>query len=190
MHYLIANNITPDKLPVGFDAIACGETLSFEEPWSFGPPLIARLDDATRLDALKSLAPGMGMEGFAVEGFAEPGAGQAFVIAAHLMREPTGFAPYAAAVPDVVKSFGGRFLARGGHVTPVAGAFVPDRVVLIEFPSAANVVEFYFSKAYAPLLKIRLATTEPRFVLLARSGALPEEAKAALAAHVGISRSA
>jgi uncharacterized protein (DUF1330 family) len=190
MHYLIAINTTPDKLPAGFTAIADGEMLSFEEPWSFGQPLIARLDDATRLDALKSLAPGMAMEGFAVEGFAEPGSGQAFVIAAHLMRDPTGFAPYAAAVPDVVKSFGGRFLARGGHVTPVAGAFVPDRVVLIEFPSAANVVAFYFSKAYAPLLRIRLATTEPRFVLLARSGGLPDETKAAMEAHVGLSRNA
>jgi hypothetical protein len=32
--------------------------LSLEAPWSFGAPLLARVDDPTRLDALKSLMSG------------------------------------------------------------------------------------------------------------------------------------
>ena len=63
-------------------------------------------------------------------------------------------------MPDVVRSFGGRFLARAGKVTPLAGAFVPERAVLIEFPTAGDALAFYTSERYAPLLKIRLATTE------------------------------
>jgi hypothetical protein len=42
-------------------------------------------------------------------------------------------------------------------------------------------VAFYFSDAYAPLLRIRLTATEPRFVLMMRSGALPDSARRAVA---------
>jgi len=57
--------------------------------------------------------------------------------------------------------------------------------VLIEFPDADDVVSFYFSGAYAPLLRIRLTATEPRFVLLMRSGPLPEPARRAIKEHLG-----
>jgi len=76
------------------------------------------------------------------------------------------------------KGFGGRFLARGGKVTPLAGAF-PERVVLIEFAGADDALGFYTSDRYAPLLKIRLATTEARLVVLARSGELPAQVRTA-----------
>jgi uncharacterized protein (DUF1330 family) len=85
--------------------------------------------------------------------------------------------------PGVVQSFGGRFLVRGGAVTPLAGAFVPERVVLTEYPDAAAALAWYTSDAYAPLLTIRLATTEARLVIMARSGGLPAEVHAAAAAR-------
>jgi hypothetical protein len=53
MHYLFASNATPDKLPIGFSLVAGAKMLSLEEPWA--SPLLARVDDPTRLDALKSL---------------------------------------------------------------------------------------------------------------------------------------
>ena len=71
--------------------------------------------------------------------------------------------------------------ARGGAVTPVCGSFAPDRLVLMEFPSADDVAAFYFSAAYAPLLQIRLKATEPRFVLVNRSGRLPERTRQTIA---------
>jgi len=73
---------------------------------------------------------------------ADPGAGEAFVIGAHRMRDMAGFQPYAEQVAAVVQRFGGRFLARAGKVTPLGGAFVPERVVIIEFPTAADAVAF------------------------------------------------
>jgi uncharacterized protein (DUF1330 family) len=178
MCYLVASKAAAGHLPDGCRLVADGEMISFEQPWTFGAPLIARLDDAldtTRLRA--SLSPGV--NAFAVEGLDGPGTGQAYVLGGHIMRDMERFRPYAEAVPDVVKSFGGRFLARGGTVTPLAGAFVPERVVLIEFPSADEALGFYISDRYAPLLKIRLATTEARLVLLARSGDLPVHVRTA-----------
>jgi uncharacterized protein (DUF1330 family) len=90
------------------------------------------------------------------------------------MLDAEAFKPYIARVPDVIKDYGCRYIARGNAVTLLCGSFVPDRLVLMEFPRAADVAAFYFSTAYAPLLRIRLKATEPRFVLVMRAGSLPE----------------
>jgi uncharacterized protein (DUF1330 family) len=185
VHYLIVNKTASGRLPVGCRLIADGEMISFEEPWTFGAPLIAQVESLAQISALRSGAPlPPGCNAFAVEGLEEPGPGQAFVLGGHMMRDMERFKPYASAVPDVVKGFGGRFLARGGAVTPVAGSFVPERVVLIEFPTAQDALAFYISDRYAPLLKIRLATTEARLVILARSGDLPADVRARAAAYL------
>jgi uncharacterized protein (DUF1330 family) len=184
MRYLVASKGASSALPPGSRLIADGEMISFEEPWTFGAPLVARLDDAADLDQWKAGAAGHGWNAFAVEGLDDPAAGQAFVLGGHIMRDMERFKPYAAAVPDVVKSIGGRFLARGGTVTPIAGAFVPERVVLLEFPTAEDALTFYISDRYAPLLKIRLATTEARLVILTRSGELPANVRATAEAYL------
>ena len=183
MHYLIAPKAETGKLPIGCHVLADGESISFEEPWSFGDPLIVRVNDDAALEQAKQALGGS--EAFATEGLIEPGPGTAFVIAAHLMRDMDRFKPYAAAISGVVQSFNGKFIARAGKVTPIAGAFVPDRVVLIEFPTAADAVAFYFSDVYAPLLKLRLETTDPRFVLVMRSGKLPESVRGELEKRLG-----
>jgi uncharacterized protein (DUF1330 family) len=182
MRYLVASGLSAAQLPKGCHLVADGEAISFEQPWSFGAPLIAQVDDGADLAALKAKP---GVSAFLVEGIAPPGAGQAFAIGAHRMRDADAFKPYTARVADVIKDFGCRFIARGGAVTRLAGPFVPDRAVLMEFPSADDVAAFYFSAAYAPLLRIRLKATEPRFVLLARTGALPERTRRAIAEGLG-----
>ena len=57
--------------------------------------------------------------------------------------------------------------------------------MLIEFPTAADAVAFYFSDVYAPLLKLRLETTDPRFVLVTRSGALSENVRSDIEKRLG-----
>lgn len=182
IRYLVASK--GGALPDGFRLVADGEMISFEQPWTFGAPQILRIDGAVDFDALKAKMAASGGNAFAVEGLEEPGDGQAFALGGHIMQDMERFKPYAAAVPEVVRSFGGRFLARAGAVTPLAGAFVPERVVLIEFPTADHALAFYASDRYAPLLKLRLATTEARFVVVARSGDLPAGMRAAAESYL------
>jgi len=183
MRYLVASKGASSALPPGSRPVADGEMISFEQPWTFGAPLVACVDDAADMGKLRaSLGPGI--NAFMVEGLEKTGTGQAYVLGGHIMRDMERFKPYAAAVPEVVKSFGGRFLARGGTVTPIAGHFVPERVVLLEFPTAEQALAFYISDRYAPLLKIRLATTEARLVIVARSGDLPPQVRAKAAAYL------
>jgi uncharacterized protein (DUF1330 family) len=177
LKYLVAGRPAIDVARINpADIVAAGGIIVFEGPWTLGAPVIARLaDDA--IDDIRTKTGGVG--GYAVEALADPGAGEAFAIGAHRVHDPEEFRRYAAQVAAVVQSFGGRFLARGGKVTPMGGGFVPDRAVIIEFPRAADAVAFYYSDIYAPLLKIRHATTDPRFVLIARAGPLPAAARAA-----------
>ena len=182
MRYLVASGLKAAQLPKGCTLVADGEAMSLEQPWSFGAPLIAQVDDGADLTMLTS-KPGIGA--FAVDGIAPPGSGQAFAIGAHRMRDAEAFKPYIARVPDVIKGYGCHYIARGGAVTPVCGSFAPDRLVLMEFPNADDVAAFYFSEAYAPLLQIRLKATEPRFVLLARAGSLPERTRHMIADRLG-----
>jgi uncharacterized protein (DUF1330 family) len=177
IRYLVASK--GGGLPDGCRLIADGEMISFEQPWTFGAPRILRIDGTADFDVLKAKMAADGCNGFAVEGLEEPGDGQAFALGGHIMQDMERFKPYAAAVPEVVKSFGGRFLARAGAVTLLSGAFIPERVVLIEFPTAHDALAFYISDRYAPLLKLRLATTQARFVIAARSGDLPVGMRAA-----------
>jgi uncharacterized protein (DUF1330 family) len=182
LKYLVAGRPAIDGARINpADIVAGGEAIVFEGPWVLGTPIIARLDDDA-IDAIRSKISGLAA--YAVEALGAPGAGAAFVIGAHRVHDPEGFRPYAEQVAAVVQSFGGRFLARGGKVTSLGGDFVPDRAVIIEFPTAADAVAFYGSDVYAPLLKIRHAAADPCFVLVARAGALPAEAHAAAEAYL------
>ena len=42
MQYLVASGVPSTQLPPGCQLVAGGQMMSFEEPWSFGEPLIAR----------------------------------------------------------------------------------------------------------------------------------------------------
>jgi uncharacterized protein (DUF1330 family) len=59
----------------------------------------------------------------------------------------------------------------------LGGDFVSDRAVILQFPTAADAVAFYVADVYAPLMKIRHATTDPRFLVMVRTGALPAAAR-------------
>src|SRR5262249_298282 len=145
MHYLVmgrTDRSPRDVAPAHCRIVANGEFIAFEQEWILGVPLIARINDGARLEDVKAQLP-TGCKPFAREGMAEPGDGQAFLLGAHTMRDLGHFRSYAELVPDIVKRFGGRFLARASTVTALAGDVVPDRVVITEYPSAADVVAFY-----------------------------------------------
>jgi uncharacterized protein (DUF1330 family) len=180
MQYLVSGDPSIDKIALDpRRVVAHGDAMVFEGPWPWAAPVVARLDDAA-VETVRT----SGIDGYLVDALGEPGAGEAFVVAAHRMRDLAAFQPYAEQVGAVVQRFGGRFLARSGKATMLGGDFVSDRAVIIEFPRAADAVAFYVSDVYAPLMKIRHATSDPRFLVMARAGALPAEARAAAESYL------
>jgi len=59
-------------------------------------------------------------------------------------------------------------------------------VVLTEYADPETALAWYTSDAYAPLLKIRLQTTEARLGIMARAGGLPPAVHAAARSYSSI----
>ena len=79
----------------------------------------------------------------------------AYIYANLEITDPAAYAAYRAEVPTVLAAHGGRFLVRGGAVTVLEGAAVPQRQVILEFPDMAHLRAFYDSPDYERLIAIR-----------------------------------
>ena len=51
-------------------------------------------------------------------------------------------------VPEIIKKYGGEYLARGGEYTVVEGEDNYPRIILIKFPSYEKALEWYHSEDY------------------------------------------
>ena len=95
----------------------------------------------------------------------------AYIIVNIEVTDPEGFERYRAAVPPVIAAHGGRYLVRGGELHVMEGAPGWKRLVVLEFPSLAAARAFYDAPDYAPLLALRLASTNSQMVMV--EGATP-----------------
>ena len=89
-----------------------------------------------------------------------------YLIANIKVSDPEGFERYRAGVPAVIAQYGGRYAVRGGTMERLENADGLNRIIVLEFPSLDAVRAFYFSVEYAPLLKLRIETTESQVVMI------------------------
>ncbi len=71
---------------------------------------------------------------------------------------------YIDTVPRIAAGFGGRYRARGGDMSVLEGDWSPRRMVIIEFPEMAALLDFYHSQDYAPWKAIRQRLTDSKLV--------------------------
>lgn len=76
------------------------------------------------------------------------------------------YAQYVEKVRPIVERHGGRYLARGGRVTPVAGDWKPERIVLIEFPSSDHVSRWWNSPEYRAIVGLRENAATARAIVV------------------------
>jgi uncharacterized protein (DUF1330 family) len=60
----------------------------------------------------------------------------AYVIVDVDVHDPDAYRDYQHQIPDTLAPFGGRFIVRGGNTEILEGQCQPQRVVVLEFPSA------------------------------------------------------
>jgi uncharacterized protein (DUF1330 family) len=88
----------------------------------------------------------------------------AYVIADVEVIDSVAYEEYRQKVPATVAAFGGRYIARGGAIEVLEGAWSPKRCVLLEFPSMAALKAWWDSPEYTPLRGIRQRSTRSRLV--------------------------
>jgi uncharacterized protein (DUF1330 family) len=73
---------------------------------------------------------------------------------------------YKLLTPPTIEQYGGKFVARGGLVAVVEGAWSPGRVVMIEFPNIAQANAWIKSAEYAPAKALRREIAETDIILV------------------------
>lgn len=89
----------------------------------------------------------------------------AYIIAEVEVTNPAGYETYRPLAGASVAQYGGKFAVRGGKTKLIEGSPDPARIV-IEFPDTAAAKRWYNSPEYQKALKIRLAHSRGRVLLV------------------------
>jgi uncharacterized protein (DUF1330 family) len=79
----------------------------------------------------------------------------AYVVSRLTIHDRAAFGSYLAEAPRTVARFGGRYLFRGGEVTALEGSWDDERLVILEFETAAAARAWYQSAEYQRLRELR-----------------------------------
>jgi uncharacterized protein (DUF1330 family) len=90
----------------------------------------------------------------------------AYVIAIVDVKDPVRYERYRQMVLPTITAHGGRFIARGGRTEVLEGAWTPQRVVIVEFPSVERAKEWWSSSEYSEAKEIRQATSEGTLIVI------------------------
>lgn len=82
----------------------------------------------------------------------------AYIIANIEVLDPVRYEDYKRLAAPTVEAYGGRYLVRGGRTEVLEGEWIPKRIVVLEFPTAAQAQAWWDSPEYADAKPIRQAT--------------------------------
>ena len=90
-----------------------------------------------------------------------------YIVIESRVKDARKYGQYVSQVPGIVAKHGGRYLVRGGKVTTLLdGRWVPERMIVLEFPTEERVREWLSSPEYQAIAPLREEGAEIRAVLL------------------------
>lgn len=90
----------------------------------------------------------------------------AYVVSMMSITDPDTYKSYTDRTPPLVKKYGGKFLTRGQPITCVEGQDYDGRMVILEFPSQADVEAWYTDPEYKEAMHFRHAASTMHYLLL------------------------
>ena len=82
-----------------------------------------------------------------------------YVIIEIKIKNKSPYAEYVEKVRSIVEKYKGRYLVRGGEITPLSGNWNPERIIVIEFPSYEDVKSWLSSQEYKEIAQLREKST-------------------------------
>jgi uncharacterized protein (DUF1330 family) len=89
-----------------------------------------------------------------------------YLIANIRVNDSERYKDYVANVPALIEKHGGEYRVRGGETQVLEGQWIPDRLVVLEFPDRDAAMAFYNDPDYAPFRELRQAVTDSALVLV------------------------
>lgn len=90
----------------------------------------------------------------------------AYMIVELTVTDAEGFARYRELVTPTIAADGGRYLVRGGAISPMEGDWDPDRITVLEFPSVERAKARWASPKYAEAKALRQITAETKMIIV------------------------
>ena len=90
-----------------------------------------------------------------------------FIVTIHLeeTRDRSPYDAYIEQVRPVVEGFGGEYLVRTEAITPFAGDWHPDRLIIIKFPNRETLAACFSSEAYRSIMSLRTETVKTKALI-------------------------
>lgn len=95
----------------------------------------------------------------------------AYVVSMMTIHDPDTYRSYTDRTPPIVKKYGGKFLTRGEDITCVEGEQYKGRMVILEFPSQADIEAWYADPEYQEAMRFRHAASTAHYLMLQEGGA-------------------
>jgi uncharacterized protein (DUF1330 family) len=89
-----------------------------------------------------------------------------YLIANIEVSDDAAYDAYRSRTPGIIAKYGGRFLVRGGAITPLEGDMMVRRLVILEFPSVAAAKRFYDSPEYQEVIPFRTRASQGALLIV------------------------
>jgi uncharacterized protein (DUF1330 family) len=86
------------------------------------------------------------------------------IVVVEKVIDTASYDQYISQVASLVTGFGGRYLVRGGAVTPFTGDWHPQRVIVVEFPNLQHAQDCFASPEYQRIAPLRENSTVLRAI--------------------------
>ena len=90
----------------------------------------------------------------------------AYVILDIQVTDPVGFEQYKQLAPPALAVYDGKCLARGGRTETLEGDWVPNRLVILEFPDIARAKQWLESPEYREARGLRRQSATTNIVVI------------------------
>jgi len=81
------------------------------------------------------------------------------------ITEIDGFLEYTQIIPAFIERHGGRYVVQGVVPEKMEGDWLPDRLVILEFPTTDKAKAFLADPEAQPLFSLRHSTTKSQLIL-------------------------
>lgn len=88
----------------------------------------------------------------------------AYIIVDVDVKDAAAYEDYKKLTPGSLQPFDGKFIVRGGAVSPLEGDWNPSRIVVLQFPTMEKAKAWWSSEEYAPAKALRQSASSTQMI--------------------------